>query len=113
MNKHLKLFANHTAYEAAKNNIDKPNVVMCQQEDEVHFNPVSIITFRLNNSEFQAEEGMTWGEFVNSSYNSGDFDINNNYARYLYYNIMYLAESSMRGAQSTDVISSSINYFSE
>jgi hypothetical protein len=41
---------------------------------------------------------MTWGEFVNSSYNSGDFDINNNYARYLYYNIMYLAESSMRGA---------------
>lgn len=39
MNKHLKLFANHTAYEAAKNNIDKPNVVMCQQEDEVHFNP--------------------------------------------------------------------------
>ena len=38
MNKHLKLFANHTAYEAAKNNIDKPNVVMCQQEDEVHFN---------------------------------------------------------------------------
>lgn len=39
MNKHLKLFANHTAYEAVKNNIDKPNVVMCQQEDEVHFNP--------------------------------------------------------------------------
>lgn len=39
MNKHLKLFANHTAYEAVKNNIDKPNVVMCQQENEVHFNP--------------------------------------------------------------------------
>ena len=39
MNKHLKLFANHTAYEAAKNNIDKPNVVLCAQEDEVHFNP--------------------------------------------------------------------------
>lgn len=39
MNKHLKLFVNHTVYEAAKNTIDKPNVVMCQQEDEVHYNP--------------------------------------------------------------------------
>ncbi len=39
MLKNIKLFANHTAYEAAKNNIDKPNVVMCQQEDEVHYNP--------------------------------------------------------------------------
>jgi hypothetical protein len=29
MLKNIKLFANHTAYEAAKNNIDKPNVVMC------------------------------------------------------------------------------------
>jgi len=40
MNKHLKLFANHTAYEAAKNNIDKPNVVMCQQENEMHYNKI-------------------------------------------------------------------------
>lgn len=38
MNKHLKLFANHSAYEAAKNNIDKPNVVMCQSESELHYN---------------------------------------------------------------------------
>lgn len=38
MNKHLKLFANHTAYEAVKNNIDKPNVVMCQSESELHYN---------------------------------------------------------------------------
>lgn len=43
MNKHLKLFANHTAYEAVKNNIDKPNVVMCQQESEVHYNPIPMI----------------------------------------------------------------------
>lgn len=40
MLKNIKLFTNHTAYEAVKNNIDKPNVVMCQQEDEVHYNPL-------------------------------------------------------------------------
>ena len=39
MNKHLKLFTNHSAYSQAESNIDKPNVVMCQQENEVHYNP--------------------------------------------------------------------------
>lgn len=42
MEQYIKLFTNHTAYEAAKNNIDKPNVTMCQQENEVHFNPIVI-----------------------------------------------------------------------
>lgn len=42
MNKHLKLFANHSAYSQAESNLDKPNVVMCQQENEIHFNPDSI-----------------------------------------------------------------------
>lgn len=48
MNKHLKLFANHTAYEAVKNNIDKPNVVMCQQENEVHFSPETRLIAKFN-----------------------------------------------------------------
>ena len=39
MNDHLKQFATHSAYETAKNNIDKPNVVLCTQENEVHYNP--------------------------------------------------------------------------
>lgn len=39
MNKHLKLFANHSAYSQAESNLDKPNVVVCQQEGDVHFNP--------------------------------------------------------------------------
>ena len=29
MNKHLKLFANHTAYNAVKDNLNKPNVSLC------------------------------------------------------------------------------------
>ena len=39
MNKNLKLFTNHSAYNAVKNQIDKPNVVMCQSENELHYNP--------------------------------------------------------------------------
>ena len=39
MNKHLKLFANHSAYSQAESNLDKPNVALCQQEGDIHFNP--------------------------------------------------------------------------
>lgn len=39
MNKHLKLFVNHSAYSQAESNLDKPNVTVCQQEGDIHFNP--------------------------------------------------------------------------
>lgn len=39
MNKHLKLFVNHSAYNAAEPNLDRPNVSLCVQQDEVHYNP--------------------------------------------------------------------------
>lgn len=29
----------------------------------------NLITFTINNTEYQAEEGMTWGEWVDSEYN--------------------------------------------
>lgn len=40
MEKYLKQFATHSAYNAVKNNLDRPNVVLCVQEDEVHFNKI-------------------------------------------------------------------------
>ena len=39
MEQHIKLFANHSAYNAVKDQIDRPNVVMCQNEGDVHYNP--------------------------------------------------------------------------
>jgi hypothetical protein len=35
----------------------------------------SMIEFTINGTPYQAEEGMTWGEFVESEYNNGDFEI--------------------------------------
>ena len=37
--KYLKKFENHTAYEAARQNLILPNVSLCEQENEVHYNP--------------------------------------------------------------------------
>ena len=39
MGKYLKLFANHAAYSQAESSLDKPNVAVCQQEGDVHYNP--------------------------------------------------------------------------
>ena len=37
---HLKSFENHTAYSAAKSELLTPNVSLCEQENEVHYNPI-------------------------------------------------------------------------
>ena len=41
MEEYIKLFQNHTQYEAYKNSADfvTPNVSYCEQQDEVHYNP--------------------------------------------------------------------------
>ena len=82
MLKNIKLFTNHAAYEAAKNSIDKPNVVKCQQENEVHYaavGSVTLITFNISSKSYQAEEGMTWQQWVDSSYNTDGYIIASNY----------------------------------
>ena len=37
--KHLRKFGNHAAYEAAESGLALPNVGLCAQENEVHYNP--------------------------------------------------------------------------
>jgi hypothetical protein len=39
MGKYLKKFENHTEYEGARQNLILPNVSLCAQENEVHYNP--------------------------------------------------------------------------
>ena len=38
--KYIKKFENHAAYETAESGLILPNVSLCVQEDEVHYNPV-------------------------------------------------------------------------
>ena len=39
----------------------------------------NLITFTIGSTILQAESGMTWGEWVNSSYNPGDFGLNDDF----------------------------------
>ena len=81
MNDHLKSFANHSAYSAAESQLIKPNVSLCVQENEVHYNPIpdpskmyltfdiltdgtvywNHVTFGPDNSiSYSLDEGNTW-----------------------------------------------------
>ena len=53
-----------------------------------------LITFTIDNIEYQAEEGMTWGEWVNSEYNTegycerGGSVCNNSDVNIMYYGVL-------------------------
>lgn len=48
-------------------------------ESIINGNTNNLITFIVNDKEYQAEEGMTWEEWVNSKYNTENWKISNNY----------------------------------
>ena len=50
----------------------------------------NLITFTIDETEYQAEEGMTWGEWVDSEYNDGKFSVASNI---VYYNNRQLTVS--------------------
>lgn len=83
MKKHLHYYTQHSQYVEPT---DKPAVSYCKQEDEVHYaaaESVTLITFTIASKSYQAEEGMTWQQWVDSSYNvvedpyTGENSINN------------------------------------
>ena len=83
MEKHLFYYTSHSQYVEPT---DKPAVSYCEQEDEVHYvaaGSVTLITFTINSKPYQAEEGMTWQQWVDSEYNvvedpyTGQNSINN------------------------------------
>jgi hypothetical protein len=73
MLKNIKLFSTNsdrTIYESSSS-YEAPYVSKVTADNSVHYNkPIVLITFTVSGNEFQAEQGMTWGEFINSSYNS-------------------------------------------
>ena len=68
MGKYLKKFGTHTEYEEARQNLILPNVSLCEQENEVHYNTIAIMTVRYNVTDasnptqlyfYMSQEGIT------------------------------------------------------
>ena len=63
--KYLKKFENHASYEEARQNLILPNVSLCEQENEVHYNPVVNET-RLTLT-YNVEDSEGWCHLYNSN----------------------------------------------
>ena len=112
MEKHLFYYIQHSQYNEPT---DKPAVSYCEQENEVHYaaaGSVTLITFTIASISYQAEEGMTWGEWVNSSYNTGGYIISDIYVTDSNHFTIYDVESSTY-QHSTDLIVNNSNYYVE
>lgn len=68
-----------------------------------------MIEFTINGTPYQAEEGMTWGEFVESDYNDGSVNVNKSYG-YVKQNSQYLASPEWGYVMEGDAIISGFNY---
>lgn len=70
---------------------------------------IVIINFTIAGTSYQAEEGMTWAQWINSSYNTGGYYISGNIVRFDSMNrVAY--QDSYGGIPPTDIIQNNYNY---
>ena len=90
MKEYISLFETTAAYNAAKDSLDLPNVSLCVQENEVHYNPIhdysqDYLTFVAKESgtftfipqesnviSYSTDNGGTWTQGNSVSINSND-----------------------------------------
>jgi hypothetical protein len=61
-----------------------------------------MISFTINNVQYQAEEGMTWEDWCNSGYNPGTYLIQGNY--------VYAGGFAINSVKSSDLIVNGKSY---
>lgn len=61
----------------------------------------TLITFTINGVQYQAEKGMTWNEWVNSSYNDNSYSI---YGTSVRHQFSIVCTQQMENVTSTDII---------
>lgn len=75
--KYLKYFKTSNEHSTYKNSSDfiTPNVSYVEENEGVSYNPLVLITCKVGNNQYQAREGMTWRQWVDSEYNVDNFEI--------------------------------------
>jgi hypothetical protein len=83
--KYINKFSTNADYQAFTEGggYVTPNICYVTELKGLKFKPkekyVPILRFTVNGVEYQAQEGMTWKEFINSEYNTGQFRIQGAY----------------------------------
>mgnify|MGYP003318052096 CR=1 FL=1 len=77
MGKHLSKYSSESDYNNNKDNHVKPHIsLITSSPKKMKYEKkvlVNLITFTINEFEYQANAGMTWEEWVDSSYNTAGF----------------------------------------
>lgn len=71
----------------------------------------SLINFTIAGTSYQAEEGMTWGEWVDSEYNTGGFYISSNVVQCTVSGMTYVIHTDNISIKNTDKISANRSYY--
>lgn len=69
-----------------------------------------VISFSIAGVSYQGEEGMTWGEWVASDYNTGNFTVNITYITYNNLAHYFVASTSSNPVYPSDEIIANANY---
>ena len=68
MKEYIKLFATHSEYNAAKDDLDKPNVACCIDQNEVHYNPIPKPDEQYLTFEILSGGTLTWNKYNGTRY---------------------------------------------
>jgi len=68
------------------------------------YTPVTLISFTIGDMSYQAEEGMTWAQWVASSYNNNGWDVNSEGHIYRYHATVTTDTNQTTYCNSTDEI---------
>lgn len=80
--------------------VTKPELIQWFADMGATFTKPKLITFTIDGTQYSAEEGMTWGEWVNSSYNTDKYEEHPNLPDTVRkwsgdYNVCYIDESGV------------------
>lgn len=70
---------------------------------------VTLISFTIQGTSYQAESGMTWGEWVNSTYNTSNYTVDNDAIRYPFTQPVFVFKDSQL-VLSSDIVLANTAY---
>ena len=84
---------------------DKVQVAIPEYDGTIYI----LISFKINSTTYFAEEGMTWGEWCDSNYNTGGYADNGTYIAPNGYLLQYVS-LNQKGITKTDLIITNATY---
>lgn len=110
--KYLKLFNNSTEHNSFKESSEyvTPNICAIKEENKLTFQEQVIVEFYINGTLYKAPDGISWGTWCNSSYNTNGFYISGDKVYSTARSVVYKQSNFNEKIKHTDSIVKNENY---